>query len=257
VRALRQTGEWSEAIRHGESDERNRFLEHHLEFVRYLAQRTHKRLPHGVELEDLIHDGVVGLLDAVEKYDPGRGVKFRTYAETRVRGAILDGLRRRDWRTRSAREHQRVLTETVDRLESKHGRPATEDEIASELGLDNRRYRRLLEDANSGPLLSLDSLASELAPEQKGLQPHTVLERRELLLALAEELTRLPQRERRVLELYYSEELTMKEVGAVLGVTESRVCQLHTQAAVRLRAALLARLRCVSAGVPATERGTG
>jgi RNA polymerase sigma factor for flagellar operon FliA len=245
---------WSESVR-ADSPERQRFLESHVDLVRYLAVRIAARLPASVELDDLTHDGIVGLLDAVDKYDPSRGVRFRTYAEARVRGAILDGLRQRDWRSRSVRRHQRELAETIERLSSIHGRAATEEEIARAMKLDLADYRQLLQEVTPGSLMSMDELAacSQPASEAESVQPHLVLERRQLLEALAEELTHLPGRERRVLELYYCDELTMKEVGAVLGVTESRVCQLHSQAAARLRGLLRARLHV--AAEPLVEAG--
>lgn len=235
---------WSETVRSSNSRERERFVEAHLEIVRYLALRIASRLPASVEVDDLVHDGIVGLLDAVNKFDPKRNVRFRTYAESRVRGAILDGLRHRDWRPRSIRRGQRELDEAVIQLSTRHGRAATDEEIASEMGLDMETFRALLKDLSSGPLLSLEDLAPGTDPTVavEASHPHGRLEKQQLVAALAEELVRLPERERRVMELYYHEGLNMKEVGAVLGVTESRVCQVHAQAAARLRGALEVRL---------------
>jgi RNA polymerase sigma factor for flagellar operon FliA len=236
---------WSDAVRGADSSERTRFLESHIDLVRYFALRVAARLPAAVELDDLVHDGIVGLLDATDKFDPDRGVRFRTYAEARVRGAILDGLRLRDWRSRSVRRGQRELEETIGRLATLHGRAASEEEICEAMGLDPPQYRRLLREVSSGSLLSLDDLPPKAHPvdRSEGLHPHASIEKRELLEAVAEEVLRLPERERRVMELYYTEALTMKEIGAVLGVTESRVCQLHAQAAARIRSAVGARLR--------------
>ncbi len=243
---------WSEAVRAGASRERMEFLESHVGLVRFLALRIASRLPASVDLDDLVHDGIVGLLDATEKFDPARGVRFRTYAESRVRGAILDGLRRRDWRPRSVRRAQRELDEAVGRASSHAGGAAGEDEIAEEMGVDLDRYRELLQEAAAGPLLSLEDLTSGAEPggfaEERG--PEASLARRELMDLLVEEIRVLPERERRVLELYYHEEPNMKEVGEILGVTESRVCQLHSQAASRLRSALERRLH-VSRRAPA------
>jgi RNA polymerase sigma factor for flagellar operon FliA len=225
--------------------ERDRFLESHVDLVKYLALRMAGRLPASVDVEDMIHDGIVGLLDAFEKYDPKKGVRFRTYAESRIRGSILDGLRQKDWRPRSIRLMQRDLEATIGKLSSVSGRLAGEEEIAKEMGLDLKTYRNLLQDLNVGPLLSLDELPAAADPPVRsfGDLPDCRFERRELIDSLARELTRLPERERRVMELYYHSELNMKEVGQVLGVTESRVCQLHAQAAARLRTTLRARLR--------------
>lgn len=250
---------WSEAARDGDSPERRLFLESHVDLVRYAALRIASRLPASVELEDLVNDGVVGLLDAAAKYDPSRGVRFRTYAEARVRGAILDALRQRDWRPRSVRRGRREMDEAVGRLAGASGRPAGEEEIASAMGLDLETYRSLLQDVSAGPILSLEDLPdgfdSPAASESE--LPSRELERRDLLRALAEEIVRLPERERRVMELYYHDELNMKEVGAVLGITESRVCQLHAQAASRLRVALEARLSAAPPARAGAAAGSG
>jgi RNA polymerase sigma factor for flagellar operon FliA len=249
---LPRTPDWSAAVREDGSPERDRFLQSHVDLVRYLALRIASRLPASVEYEDLVHDGILGLLDAAQKYDPARGVRFRTYAERRVRGAILDGLRNRDWRSRAVRRGQREMEETTVRLTSINGRAASEEEIAKAMGMGLAQYRQLLQDASSGPILPLEEVPARSHPtfDDVDSQPHALLERRELLEVLSEELVRLPDRERMVLELYYHEGLNMKEVGAVLGVTESRVCQLHSQAAGRLRAAIKDRMRIPAKGAP-------
>jgi RNA polymerase sigma factor for flagellar operon FliA len=241
---------------------RERFLESHVDLVRYLALRIAHRVPAGVEVEDMIHDGVVGLLDAFEKYDPARGVLFRTYAESRVRGAILDGLRRKDWRPRSVRTMQRELDAVIGQLSSQTGRMADEDEIAAAMGVNLETYRSLLHDLSIGPLLSLEDLGegSERVVAAAPRRPDRFVERKQLIEALAEEIRCLPERECRVLVLYYQEALNMKEIGAVLGVTESRVCQIHAQAAARLRVALRKRLHARPSGraaVPRASSGTG
>lgn len=235
---------WSEQVREADSQSRETFIESHLDLVRYLALRIASRLPNGIELNDLVHDGIVGLLDATEKYDPGRSVRFRTYAESRIRGAILDGLRQKDWRPRSVRAVQRQLDETVSALSTAHQRPATEEEIAEALGVDIEAYRSMLRDASVGPMLSLEELPFGGDPSiaDDELRPDRPLEHRDLLRAMAEEIEHLPDRERKILALYYHDGLNMKEIGAVLGITESRVCQLHGQAASRLRVALRQRL---------------
>jgi RNA polymerase sigma factor for flagellar operon FliA len=239
---------WSEQVRRRDGPERRRFVGAHLDLVRYLALRIASRLPSSVEVEDLIHDGIVGLLDAVEKFDPARNVRFRTYAEARVRGAILDGLRRKDWAPRSVRRGQRELDAAIDEVASKQGRAATEDEIASALNLDVETYRSMLQIVSGGSLVPLEELPERAEPSVgEAHLPHHHLERRELIDALSEEIVRLPDRERRVVEFYYHEGLNMKEIGAALGVTESRVCQIHSQAAARLRVALGARLHAAPA----------
>lgn len=250
---------WDDSLRDGDAARRDAFLESHIDLVKYLALRVASRLPSTVDVEDLVHDGVIGLLDAFSKYDGGRGVRFRTYAESRVRGAILDGLRRKDWRPRSVRLMQRDLEATVGMISSVHGRKATEEEIAQAMGLDMKTYRELLQDLNVGPILSLEDLPAGADPLAGGGTPNpdACLEKRELIAGLAEELRQLPERERQVMELYYHEELNMREIGGVLGVTESRVCQLHAQAAARLRAGLRTRLRAPGGGRTAPIRKTG
>jgi RNA polymerase sigma factor for flagellar operon FliA len=247
---------WSEEVRDRDTTERDRFLESHLELVRYLALRFAARLPASVEIDELVHDGIVGLIDATERFDPRRGVRFRTYAETRIRGAILDGLRQKDWRPRSVRQLQRPIDTTLAELHSVHHRTATEEEIAAALGIGIDEYHTHLIDLASGPLLSIDELPPTLEPpvSESTQRPDAPFEHEELIRSLALEITRLPERERTVLELYYAEQLNMKEVGAVLGVTESRVCQLHSQAAARLRVALTARLHVAPRSLAAAGR---
>ncbi len=237
---------WTPGVRDPSSIERGRFVESHVDLVRYVALRIHPRLPASVELDDLIHDGVLGLLDACDRFDPAQGARFRTYAEARVRGAILDGLRKKDWRPRSVRRMRRSIDAAIATLAGRLGRTPTEEEIAEQLGLELPAYRALLADAATGPLLSLDELTGD------GESDHLVsltdppdgpFERRERVALLAEAIAELPERERRILELYYVEGLTLKEIGAVLAVTESRICQIHSQATARLRVAVGARLR--------------
>jgi RNA polymerase sigma factor for flagellar operon FliA len=246
---------WSTEVRERESPYRTRFLESHVELVKYLALRISMRLPPSVEVQDLIHDGILGLIDAADRYDPDRGVRFRTYAESRIRGAILDGLREKDWKPRSLREQKRNLDAVLGRLSSLHHRVATEEEIAEGMGLSLDDYRAFMMELNGGPLLSLEELpgGAEPAVPYDARQPHLPLERKELIQSLTDEIGRLPERERRVLELYYVEALNMKEVGAVIGVTESRVCQLHAQAASRLRVGLAAKLHAPPLATPSRK----
>lgn len=239
---------WSATVQCGDPEERARFLESHVSLVRYLALRMSARLPAHVEVDDLVHDGIVGLLDALDRYDPERGVQFRTFAEPRIRGAILDGLRHKDWAPRSVRQGQRQLDEALRRM-SVAGGCASEEQIAETMGLPLADYRSLLMDLNAGSILSIEDLPhGHDLTNGAGDAPDAPFARSEMVRVLAEEVTALPLKERRVLELYYGEELNMKEVGSVLGVSESRVCQLHAQAAGRLRVPLAARLHATGVG---------
>ncbi|MFC3285428.1 RNA polymerase sigma factor FliA [Litchfieldella rifensis] len=218
-------------------------LEQYLPIVRRQALALQVKLPASVELDDLIQAGMVGLLDCLARYDAKHGASFTTYASQRIRGAMIDELRSRDWVPRSVRRNARALDEAIRRLEQKLGRAADEREIAAELGIGLDEYHQLLGDANGGQLLPFEELVAEGSEPGAGEgappSPFAALldgERRELLVAAIEQL---PEREKLLLGLYYQEELNLKEIGAVLGVSESRVCQLHSQAVSRLRAKLV------------------
>jgi RNA polymerase sigma factor for flagellar operon FliA len=197
-----------------------------------------------VDRDDLIGAGVLGLMDAVDKFDPARGVQFKTYAELRVRGAILDSLRSLDWAPRSMRHRGREVEAAYHQIEQERGRAAQEDEVATRLGLSAAEFSTLLNELRGLTLMGLEAddedseFQAPQIPDDLERGPLALYERGESRSHLIAAIDRLPDRERQVVALYYLEELTMKEVGAVLGVTESRVSQLHTQAVLRLRAAL-------------------
>jgi RNA polymerase sigma factor for flagellar operon FliA len=192
--------------------------------------------------------GIVGLLDAVKKYDPAKEASFATYAQFRIRGAILDHVRSLDWVPRSVRQKASLLERTCLSLENTLGRPATEEEVARALGLGLQDYQDLLSKVGEMCLLSLEDLGFGSGEERISLRPNgededgsdplAVLLTQERIDIVADAIGRLPERERMVVTLYYNEELTMKEVGAVLGLTESRVSQIHSQAMLRLRSNL-------------------
>ncbi len=216
-------------------------LEEHLPLVRRQALALQVRLPASVELDDLIQAGMIGLLDALNRYDAAHGASFATFASQRIRGAMLDELRSRDWVPRSVRRNTRMLDEAIRGLEQRLGRAPEDREIAATLGVDLEQYRQLLMDANGSQLVALDELAEEEGEALNGEPQATPLA--ELLEGrrrsdLVKAIERLPEREKLLLALYYQEDLNLKEIGAVLGVSESRVCQLHSQAVARLRSAL-------------------
>ncbi|HKO18987.1 MAG TPA: FliA/WhiG family RNA polymerase sigma factor [Acidobacteriaceae bacterium] len=226
--------------------ERERMLLEHLPTVRYIARRIHERLPQHVELDDLVSAGVVGLIDAFSKFDHTKKVQFKSYAQFRIRGAILDSLRTLDWSPRELRRKGRAVEEAIRALTHRLGRAPAEQEIAADMGLELAEYQQLLGDLKGLEIGSLhverteDSGDEELAyipgsPEDDPLFRCLQSEMRE---RLAGAIDGLPEKERLVLTLYHYEGLTMKEVGQMLGVVESRVSQIHSSAVLRLRAAL-------------------
>lgn len=226
-------------------DERQRLLNEHLPQVRYIARRIHERLPRHVPFEDLVHAGVVGLIDALHKFDRGKHVQFGSYAKFRIRGAILDSLREMDWSPRDLRRQSRRLEEAHDKLRLKFGRNPTEPELAGELEIPLPELQKLLGEISCLEIGSLRFISPEdgkeedlceYIPSGRDESPLTQFLQSELRDLLTKAIEELPDKERQVLSLYYFEELTMKEVGAVLGVGESRVSQIHSMAVLRLRA---------------------
>ena len=224
--------------------ERERVLMEQLPQVRYIARRIHERLPRHVPFEDLVHAGVLGLIDALNKFDESKHVQFSSYAKFRIRGAILDSLRELDWSPRELRRKGRMVEQAYSQLSGKLGRAPNEHELAQDLGLDLHQLQSLLAELDGLELGSLrvesphdgkeedlsDRVAS--APEET---PFFLCLRSEMKGLLSQAIGELAEKEQRVLSLYYYEELTMKEIGCVLNLTESRVCQLHSQAVLRLR----------------------
>jgi RNA polymerase sigma factor for flagellar operon FliA len=226
--------------------EQERVLLEHLPIVRFLARRIHERLPQHVDIEDLVSAGVVGLMDAFSKFDPTKKVQFRSYAQFRIRGAILDSLRTLDWSPRELRRKGRAVEEAIRVLTQRMGRAANEAEIAAEMKLSLEEYQQLLGDLKGLEIGTLhmerneDSGEEELAyvPGRPDEDPLFRCLRGELEGRLADSIAELPDRERLVMTLYYYEEMTMREIGLALGVVESRVSQVHASAVVHLRAAL-------------------
>ena len=228
-------------------DEREKLLTEHLPEVQYIARRLHERLPAHVPLEDLVHAGVLGLIDAVDKFDPTRHVQLKSYAKFRIRGAILDSLRATDWSPRRLRKQARQIEEAFRHLSSELGRSPAEAEMAQRLSLGLLEFQQLLGELHGLDLGTLQPTDGEEfeEPADCTYQPNGPEEnpffqclQSELKAFLAEAMKSLDEKERQVMALYYLEELTMKEVGSVLGIGESRVSQLHSLALVRMRARL-------------------
>ncbi|MFN8542727.1 MAG: FliA/WhiG family RNA polymerase sigma factor [Candidatus Binatia bacterium] len=223
---------------------RDEVLRQYLPLVRRVVQRLAARKPPHIELDDLVSWGIVGLLDAIGKYDPKKEALFSTYAQFRIRGAILDHLRSLDWVPRSVRQKASLIEKVSHQLEGKLGRPPIEEEIAEALSLSLDEYQELLTKVGEMSLFSLEDLGfgsgeerfnSEQSTEEGEADPLRAVLSQERVSLVAAAVGRLPEREKMVVTLYYNEELTMKEVGTVLGLTESRVSQLHSQAMIRLK----------------------
>ena len=235
--------------------ERERLLAEHLPEVRYIARRIHGRLPLHVPLEDLVHAGVIGLIDAVDKFDPLKQVQLKSYAKFRIRGAILDSLRASDWSPRSLRRQARRLEEVHREISAGLGRTPTETELAQQLDMALPDFQRLLGELRGLELGSLQTRSGENLQEAGGFarpsdgpdaDPFSLCLRSEMKSHLIHAMDGLEERERQVLALYYAEELTMKEVGAMLGIGESRVSQIHSAAVIRLRGRMQTALRSVA-----------
>jgi RNA polymerase sigma factor FliA len=243
----------------GAATDRDLLLMEHLPTVRYIARRIHERLPQHVDLDDLISAGVVGLIDAFSKFDQTKKVQFKSYAQFRIRGAILDSLRTLDWSPRELRRKGRAVEEAIRAVTQRIGHAPSEQEIAAEMNLGLAEYQQLLGDLKGLEIGSLhmerseESGDEELAyiPGSPDEDPLFRCLKGEMKQRLADAIDELPEKERMVLTLYYYEELTMKEIGLTLGVVESRVSQIHSSAVLRLRNAL-AGLR---SGGPITTSG--
>ena len=216
--------------------------------IKYIAQKIASRLPSNIELDDLISCGVIGLMDAIEKFDPSRDNKFKTYAEFRIRGAILDELRAQDWVPRSIREKAKIVEKAYSKLEASLGRPASDEEMCTELKMSQDEFHDLLNKAKSISLLNIDDsasfnkgdkkLISEVVEDHRALNPYIAVSQKDSREKIKEGIMTLPEKQRLVLSLYYYEDLNLKEIGQVLDVTESRVSQLHTQAILKLKTKL-------------------
>lgn len=230
------TGLWRQYASTREIDVRNRLVLQYSPLVKYVVGRVRSGLPANVDQADLLSEGMIGLMDAIEKFEPERGLQFQTYAIPRIRGAIIDGLRAVDWVPRSVREKIRAIEGAQVTLEVRLGRTATDAEIAQELEIPVQELRKIYGKVAYTSLASIDELGG--VDERAPLSPDVFEdeETREVLMNAVEDLA---ERDRIIIALYYFEGLTLSEIGQVLGVTESRVSQLHTRAALALRAKLM------------------
>jgi RNA polymerase sigma factor FliA len=227
------------------ADERERLILEHLPQVRLIARRIQERLPENVSLDDLISTGVIGLISAIDNFDPAQNVKLRTYAEYKIRGAILDSLRGLDWAPRQKRRRSKQIEQAIAAAEQKLKRAPTEDEVAAQLEISLEEYHEWLVEIRGLNIASLEGAGGEqgkdlinFIPDPSNNLPSALLERSELERLLTESIDDIPEMERTVLSLYYKEELTLREIAQVVNLHESRISQLKSQAILRLRSKL-------------------
>lgn len=227
---------------------REQLILKYLHLVRYVVSRLPITLPISIATEDLISYGTMGLMEAVERFDPDRGLKFETYAVTRIRGSIIDQLRFQDWIPRGVRKRSRDLVEAMQKLEEELGRAPNDEELAAELGVSKAKIQSMMAETQN-MVLSLDDTYGndpsgnnmtllDMVEDKNSPDPQGEFEASELRKRLAEAIASLPEREKLLIALYYHENMTLKEIGEVICVSESRVCQLHAQAILRLRGKL-------------------
>ena len=237
---------WAAFVRTRDQGARDRLILTYAPLVKYVAGRLGAGLPAHVEESDLVSYGLIGLIGAIERFDPSREIKFETFAISRIRGAIIDELRALDWVPRSVRARAREIERAIGQFEAQHHRAPTDDEIARKLDLTSDELEESLDEISRSSIVALDELWTmsstgdqisliDTIEDHDSVDPQRNLTEAELREAIAEAIASLPEREKIVVTLYYYEELTLREIGDVLGVTESRVSQLHTKAILRLR----------------------
>lgn len=223
--------------------DREALFHQHVPLVRRIAHHMIAKLPPNVELDDLIQVGLIGLSDALSRYETAQGVQFETFASQRIRGAMLDELREGDWMSRGARKSQKDIEHALHRVEQRLGRSPMESEIAAELGMELKEYQALLSKVRGTQLVYLEDFHHDDDDESfldrhvadESADPISVLRDQRLRAGLVKAIEQLPEREQHIMGMYYEHDMNLKEIAAVLGVTESRVCQLHSQAIARLR----------------------
>lgn len=226
--------------------EKEEYVRKYAPLIKTIAGRLAMKLPPHVDQDDLLSAGIMGLLDAMKKFDPEKGVAFKSYAEFRIRGAMLDELRAMDWVPRSVRKNAKMLEEAYEKVESRKMAPASDSEVAKELNLDLESFYKLLEETRGVSIINEEDLGElmshrhinglwEMYQDKKVSDPMAHVDYLELKRVISEAIDKLPEKEKLVITLYYYEELTMKEIGEIMGYTESRISQLHTKAVIRLR----------------------
>ncbi len=240
---------WHEFKKNRSTKIRDQFIRQYMPLVKYVAGKVSSGMPESVEFDDLVGYGQFGLLDAISKYDPDKNVKFKTYAVTRIRGAIFDELRELDWVPRSVRQKSREIEDTITDLEAKLGRMASDAEIAKAMGMTESEYESVVMKVSGTNILSLNDVwysnddtdnmsIGDNIEAPNSMNPDVIVEREEIKRVIIQAINELPQNEKMVIILYYHEDLTFKEIGKVLNVSESRISQLHSKANLRLRAKL-------------------
>lgn len=231
-------------------NERNEMITKYLPLVKFVAARLSSKLPSHIEMDDLINSGIIGLIDAIDKFDPMRKIKFKTYAEFRIRGAMLDELRSLDWVPRSTRQKASKLEQAYALLEQRLGRMASDEEVVDFLGISFDDFYKMINEARGIALLSIDELRSDnddnlernlldYIADPETLDPAVTMYLDQIYKIVADAIEQLPEKEKLVISLYYYDELTMKEIGEILSITESRISQIHTKAIIRLRSKLI------------------
>jgi RNA polymerase sigma factor for flagellar operon FliA len=240
---------WQEYSQNKDPKIRDTFIKQYAPLVKYVAGKVYDGMPATVEFDDLVSYGTFGLLDAIEKFDLAQNVKFKTYAVVRIRGAIFDELRSTDWVPRSVRQKIREVEDAVSALEAQHGRPVSNNEVATYLKMNEGEFLKTIVKISSTSVLSLndvwfsgdenDKMSIQDSIEgPEALKPDVVVERDEIRRIVFDVINQLPEKEKKIIILYHYEDLTLKEIGQVLEITESRVSQLHTKAMLRIRAKL-------------------
>ncbi len=240
---------WNEFKKTKSSAIRDKFIRQYMPLVKYVAGKVSTGMPESVEFDDLVGFGQFGLLDAINKFDPDKNVKFKTYAVTRIRGAIFDELRELDWVPRSVRQKSKEIEDVIVELEARLGRTATDAEIAKSMNMTENEYQTTVMKVSGTSVLSLNDVwysgddsehisIGDSIEAPNSLNPDVIVEREEIRRVIIQSINELPKNEKMVIVLYYHEDLTFKEIGQVLNVSESRISQLHTKANLRLRAKL-------------------